>query len=302
MRHLDASIGFGIALAVAVTCVAGRATADQVHLTFGNGLGDNVTVNTPSQGSANTMAAPYSFTISGTSTQSPPDVSPYRNDSALPNGTYYGFCIQFNQDIGSGSDGQFTVESLVADLGQKPADQILALLADYLHDYGDPGSLGTTATLGKDALTIAIWDVLTATGNATNNGGPYLMIAGKDSATHYDNLTATFTSNKSGGVDPNDTMTGAVGVANKWLKGLQYNVDPTSDVYGDSLYPLNDVVAFYNSSLQDQSVVIGFSYPFTPPVPEPSTLIGLAGMGLMGLLIGGVLFRRGSLGTLELLG
>src|SRR5262249_9604991 len=129
------------------------------HLTFDGAFGDAVTVS-----NENTIAGPYEFTIGAF------------NNSQIPNGDYFGFCIQFNQNISNNQQGDFTVETLAADLGQTKADQILRLIYDYANTpiggaYSPKsGSSGDPAhpaqyNFGSDALTIAIWDVLQATDN-----------------------------------------------------------------------------------------------------------------------------------------
>jgi hypothetical protein len=244
---------FTLTLFFAVT--ANRAVADSVHLTFDGAFGDAVTVS-----GENTLAGPYKFTIGNP------------NTSSIPNNDYYGFCIQFNQNIFNGQQGDFTVETLKADLGQTKADQILRLIYDYsttVINSPNPGDLGDPSNpahynFGSDALTIAIWDVLQATGN---DGDGNLSIGGTNqiSASNWGDATRG---------------AAAVTQANAWLKDLQYNVDPTTNLYDST-----KVVAFYNESIQDQSIVLGFT-PFVT-TPEPTSRVGLAGMCMLGLMIGG---------------
>jgi hypothetical protein len=246
-------------LTLAFSMTANRAAADSVHLTFDGAFGDAVTVS-----GENTIAGPYKFTIGAF------------NNSQIPNGDYYGFCIQFNQNISNNQQGDFTVETLAADLGQTKADQILRLLNDYSTTQigggvysPKSGALGDPTnpaqySFGSDALTIAIWDVLQATGN---DGSGHLSIGGTNQ------ISATNWGDSGRGTD-------AVKQANDWLADLQYNVDPTTNLYDPT-----KVVAFYNESIQDQSLVLGFS-PFVQ-TPEPTSKVGLAGMCMLGLIIGG---------------
>jgi hypothetical protein len=250
--------------------IAGSAHAENVNLTFGAGLGDAVMVTTPLHGSAPTLAGPYQFTISGSSNS---DI----------NGTKLGFCIQFNEDIHNGQSGQFMVETLAADLmgrpslgpvqGQVVADQILYLLKKY----GDPMN-PTYPTPISDALTVAIWDVLEATGNdpSTEVGGnpateTLHITGGGDSIAGTNNL----------GVSWAKTST-AVTTANGWLSGLKYGVEPLAA----DLFDSSKVVAFFNDGIQDQSIVLGIS-PFGSSTPEPSRSTAMAGMALLGMVIGG---------------
>ncbi len=260
---------FGFLTVVSISALvfgtaANRAFADpMVHLTFDGAFGDGVTIS-----GTGTTAGPYKITIGPT------------NTSNIPNGDYYGFCIEFNQHISNGDNADFAVKTLAADtnVGQTKADQILRLLYDYsttkiggtyafpANPLGDPTN-PAQLNFGSDALTIAIWDVLQATGN---DASTHLSIGGTNQ------ITATSWGNAGRGVD-------AVKQANDWLAQLTYNVDPTTQ--GLTLYDSTKVVAFYNTSLQDQSIVLGFS-PFAQ-VPEPAPQVGLAGMGMLGLVLGG---------------
>ena len=246
------------------------AQAESVNLTFGAGLGDPVLVTTPVHGSAPTLAGPYQFTISGSS-------------NSNVNGPKLGFCIQFNEDIHNGQSGQFMVETLAADLmsrpsvgavqGQVEADQILYLLKKY----GNPMSPSYPTAI-SDALTVAIWDVLEATGN-----NPVTEV-GIDPTTETLYITgdgASIAGTNNIGVNWAKTST-AVTTANGWLSGLMYGVDPAAA----DLFDSSKVVAFYNDGIQDQSIVLGIS-PFGSSTPEPSRSTAIAGMALFGMMIGG---------------
>jgi hypothetical protein len=287
MRRVVILLSVTLALTFALPAMVGSAFADQVYLTFNNAYGHTLDVYTPNQGNADTQTAPYEFTISGTPTGVPDGKI---NNSSIPNATYDGFCIQFNQDIFNGANGQFNVISLAQDLPDLPgssttvnyrAEDILALIKDYTNPplSGDPTNLGRTATVAKDALTIAIWDVLAATGN--NSSGYLSVVPGTSSSDHqigvnFDDTTLN---------DNSNTTTGAVALANSWLKQLHFGTSPAlSDQYSSS-----SVVAFASPTLQDQSVVISFAYPFVS-TPEPYSLVSLVGMGILGMTIGGCAF------------
>ncbi len=291
MRRVSALLCLGFAVASASVVLVDRAHADSVTLTFDQALGNGLTVNTPTKVftpaapsgaySFSTVTGPYQYTVSNST-----------NPVALPDTTYYGFCIQFNQDVtqsGPLSQGTFTVETLAQDLGQTTADQILYLINQYSASTpsGHPTGLDASNPTGNpqvynDALTIAIWDVLQA--NANNGSSLKLSnsIPNPNIAAANGNLGVSFSDNSLNGTGSGT----AVGIANGWLANLSYNTNITS-----GLYDANKVVAFSNPSIQDQSVILGIEYPFTP-VPEPQRIVGLVGLGLMGSLIGGVLLRR----------
>jgi hypothetical protein len=262
MRRLFTMFNVAVLPFVSLLLIAGSAHAENVNLTFGAGLGDAVMVTTPLHGSAPTLAGPYQFTISGSSNS---DI----------NGTKLGFCIQFNEDIHNGQSGQFMVETLAADLmgrpslgavqGQVEADQILYLLKKY----GNPMSPSYPSAI-SDALTVAIWDVLEAVGNDPTTN-----------SLHITGSSGSITGTNNLGVNWDKTLA-AVTTANGWLSGLQYGVEPAAA----DLFDSSKVVAFYNNGIQDQSIVLGIS-PFGSSTPEPSRSTAMAGMALLGMVIGG---------------
>ena len=91
----------------------------------------------------------------------------------------------------------------------------------------------------------------------------------------------------------------AVTDANDWLKTLSNTSDLTTASGTNARYDGGNVYAL-KGTVQDQSVVIAFGSDHMTPAPEPGSLVGLAGMGLIGLAIGGVVAGKRRRGRLEL--
>ena len=296
MRRATTLLSIGFLVALASSVIADRAGADSVDISFVGTDGNNLHINTPTLAEGAylhyTTTGPYQYTFSNST-----------NPSALSNGTHYGFCIQFNQTISGGPQGTFMVETLAQDLSQNlgaslgpiAADQILYLINQYStstpsgHPTGlDPSMPTSNPQVYNDALSIAIWDVLQASGP----NGTLLKISNSS----WSSLGNTASSGGNINADFDSGSTAAITMANTWLSALKIGMDQTS-----GLFPSGQVVAFYNSGVQDQSLILGIAYPFTP-VPEPHSMIGLAGLGLMGSLIGGVLLCTRKRRTLDLRG
>lgn len=243
-------------LLLAATMIAGTARADSLTLTFVAGLGNTVNVAAPGRASQSVIAGPYSYDLSK-STQPP------INSSSKPQ-LYDGFCIDFNDTIAPKDSATFQVESLTS---YNEGSKIQGLLYQYAlaADPSNPLSALTNPVKGvdADALSIAIWEVETekagGTGLINTNAKTDLTVSG-----FSDGMTSQI-----------------VSLANTWLADLTSSTveKNQSDV---EAYALVDNAW---DPLQAQCVVVGF-------VPEPAAYVGLAGMGLMGLAIGGVVALR----------
>lgn len=284
----------GLILAMSLT--VGTAKADtigtiSVTLPGGSGqLGDAVSITPVGYSSPiATSFGPYTYNItnpSNTAVATLLGTTPANGNSV----TLGGYCIALTQGIGTGiTYPNFAVQSIptsgpnagtLSGLSATQTTNVLKLMADYSQAGGNLTSQAGSGSLLNDALGASIWEA--TNGKGTDSPSPFVVNGGvNDIAIQARGATSSA------------TLASAVTLANSWLAGLATQTaeeDPTK-VFALVGYDQN------GNPLQTQVTVLQGD---PPAVPEPGQTIGLAGMGLMAMVIGGVAkSRRRAVGLRE---
>jgi hypothetical protein len=287
------------ALIAAISVVAGTAfsmaarttRADTVTLVLpGSPIGDPVYVTPVGGSQVATNLGPYTYQLSSPSSVYVANLlgmNPNQLNDPNNKVTKAGFCIALTTDIIEGQTypgfGVQSISSLPSGvLTAAQTTNVLKLLYDYSLPTtthvgalwgggGDPTNPFASPETANDALGSAIWEVIN--GKGTDSPVPFQV-----------NQTTNDILVKARSTTPQTTIDNAVALANSWLSVLG-----TQSSQEDP----NSVFALVKQGVQSQAIVIQVSNNNQePPVPEPGSLVGLAGMGLIGLVIGGVSVNR----------
>jgi hypothetical protein len=246
-----------------------------VDLTLTGAGPDTVTAQYPPSVTENgVLLGPYAYKLAAASTPlpSPPTgqvsgMQPVQTSDLGTGASRLGFCISLQNSISQNVlYKDFYVETIADALGTVKAQNVTSLL--YLYE-GAPGfgTLPPTAGSNKyqDALTMAIWEVLTETSVTT----PFGVTTGN----------VQFSNPSSG------NAASALAIADGWLAALPTVTGPQRATITSN----TGIYGLVDGNVQAQSIFI--SLPGAS-VPEPGRVVGLAGMGLLGLPLGFISLRR----------
>ena len=275
-------------LILAMSMAVGTAKGDtigtvSIALPGGSGqLGDAVSVTPVGWAAAeSTNLGPYTYNVTTPSNAAVTTLlgmTPANGNSV----TLSGFCISLPTGINTATTySNVAVQSIattgpnagmLGGLSTTQTTNVLKLMADYAQAGGSLTNQSSSGSLLNDALGTAIWEA--TNGKGTDSPSPFVVNGGSnDISIQAKSPTSTA------------TFTAAVNLANTWLSGLanQTSEENPANVVALVGYDQN------GNPIQTQATVIHDP----PPVPEPGQVVGLAGMGLMALVIGGVAKSRG---------